>query len=49
MKFDKIAFIGSSSETARDACRELRKQYGRIPLKQSDVIVVIGSPPSLLL
>ena len=48
MKYDKIAFIGSSSETARDACRQLRKQYGRIPLKQADVIVVLGGDGTML-
>ena len=48
MKYDKIAFISSSSEVARDACRKLRQRYGRIPLKQADVIVVLGGDGAML-
>tara|TARA_Y100000588_G_scaffold384454_1_gene475771 strand:+ start:591 stop:1358 length:768 start_codon:yes stop_codon:yes gene_type:complete len=48
MKYENIAFISSSTPSARAACQRLRKKYGRIALDRADVVVVLGGDGTML-
>jgi len=48
MKYENIAFISSSTASARAACQSLRKKYGRIALERADVVVVLGGDGTML-
>ncbi len=48
MKYENIAFISSSTASARAACQRLRKRYGRIALDRADVVVVLGGDGTML-
>ncbi len=48
MSFDKIAFVGADSVTAKRACRRLRKSLGTIALENADAVVVLGGDGTML-
>ena len=48
MSFDKIAFVGSDSVTAKRACERLRKRFGTVSLEKADVVVVLGGDGTML-
>ena len=48
MKYENIAFISSSTPSARAACQRLRKKYGRSSLDRADVVVVLGGDGTML-
>jgi len=48
MSFNKIAFVGSDSVTAKRACQRLRKQFGTYSLENADVVVVLGGDGTML-
>ena len=48
MNYKKLAFISSSTSTARAACQRLRKRYGRVSLKKADAVIVLGGDGTML-
>jgi NAD+ kinase len=48
MGYDHIAFISSSTATARRACKKLRTRYGEVTPDRADVIVVLGGDGAML-
>jgi NAD+ kinase len=48
MPYDNIAFVSSNSETARSACRRLRKRFGGVSIEKADVVVVLGGDGTML-
>jgi NAD+ kinase len=48
MSFEKIAFVGADSVTARRACQRLRKRFGTISLENADIVVVLGGDGAML-
>jgi NAD+ kinase len=48
MSFDKIAFVGADSVTARRACKRLSKRFGTFAMENADVVVVLGGDGTML-
>eukprot|EP01037_Dinobryon_pediforme_P030625 gene30625-34768_t len=47
-KFDKIAFLSSTSDEAESARAKLTQQYGSCPPAEADVIVALGGDGFML-
>lgn len=47
--FERIAFVASGADDAREARAKLAQRYGGVPLDQADVVVALGGDGMMLL
>jgi len=47
-EFNKLAFVASSVDAARNACARLRKRYGFFPIEEADIIIALGGDGLML-
>ncbi len=47
-RFEKIAFVASSSQSARNAARGLSARYGKVSIDEAEVVVALGGDGLML-